>query len=62
MASGLPDAHPLIVLQGETPEEFIHDEGSTMYMQELCVAYSSVGDVNAGAAMPHKICRWTITG
>lgn len=61
VAAGLPDAHPLVVLQGDTPEEFIHDESSEMYKKELCVAYSSVGDVNAAAAMPHKIVRWHIT-
>jgi hypothetical protein len=62
VASGLPGAYPLVVLQGGTPEEFIHDESSEMYKKELSVAYASVGDVNAGAAMPHTIVRWTITG
>lgn len=62
IAAGLPDAHPLVVLQGETPEEFIHDESSEMYKKELSVAYSSVGDVNAAAAMPHKIIRWALSG
>lgn len=61
-AAGLPGAHPYVVLQGSTPEEFIHDKSSEMYKSSLKIAYSSVGDVNAGAALPHTICRWHITG
>jgi len=62
VAAGLPGAYPLVVLQGGSVEEFIHDESSEMYKTELSVAYSTVGDVNAGAAMPHTIKRWQITG
>lgn len=62
VASGLPNAYPFVVLQGETPEEIIHDESSEMYKASLEVAYNSIGDVNGGAAMPHKLCKWTITG
>lgn len=61
-ASGLPGAHPFVVLQGSTPEEFVHDKSSEMYKSSLEIAYASVGDVNAAAALPHVICRWHITG
>ena len=61
-AAGLPGAHAFVVLQGDTPEEFIHDKSSEMYKKSLEIAYASVGDVNVAAAMPHTIARWQITG
>lgn len=61
-ASGLPGAHPFVVMQGETPETFIHDKSSEMYKKSLDIAFASVGDANVAAGLPHVICRWQITG
>jgi hypothetical protein len=61
-ASGNDDAHPFIIQQGASPEEIRHDKTSEKYKNHLKVGVAYVGDANCAAALPHKICRWTITG
>lgn len=60
-ASGLPDAYPFVIMQGGTPEEFVHDKSSELYKNHLQIALSYVGDANVAAALPHVVCRWTIS-
>jgi hypothetical protein len=62
IGSGNEECHPLIIMQGASPEEFVHDKSSEMYKNHLKIAIAYVGDANVAAALPHKICRWNITG
>lgn len=60
--AGLPGAHPFVVLQGASLEESILDKSSEHHTKTGKVAFSSVGELNSMAALPHVIKRWTITG
>lgn len=59
--AGLPGAHPFVVLQGSALEEMVLDKSSEHYIKTGKVAFSTVGDVNSMAGLPHTVCRWTIT-
>lgn len=61
-AGGKPSAHPFIIMQGTTPEEIVNDKNSQMYRDHLQISIAYIGDAAVAAALPHKICRWTITG
>lgn len=60
-ASSKSGLYPWVVQQESSPEEFVWDKSSERYMNTLKVAFSSVGKLNVGAAMPHGIARVTIT-
>lgn len=52
---------PWVVQQEGSPIQFVWDKTSERYKATLKVAFSSVGKLNAAAAMPHRIARVEIT-
>jgi hypothetical protein len=61
IAAGKPGLHPWVVQQGQV-EEIVQDKSDAKYKDTLKVSISEVGQVNAAAALPHRITRIHITG
>lgn len=60
-AAGRPGLHPIVIQTKGAPEEILHDKSSEMYKRSLEVGVAYVGEMNAGAALPHSIVRVEIT-
>lgn len=59
---GNPSLYPWVVLTDTAPEERIFDKNSEFYKNTDKVKIGYIGNANVGAAMPHRIVRYTITG
>jgi hypothetical protein len=62
VAAGNDDAHPIVIMQGSTLEEIRCDKTSQKYADSLKISVAEIGDANVAAGLPHKICKWTISG
>ena len=54
--------YPWVALADSAPEESLFDKSSEFYKETRKVKVGYVGKANVGAAMPHKIVRYQITG
>lgn len=59
---GNPELRPWVVLSDNAPEERLFDKSSEFYKDTNMVKIGYIGNANAGAAMPHRIVRYQITG
>lgn len=59
---GNADLYPWVALSDSTPEERLFDKSSEFYKDTGKVKVGYVGNANVGAAMPHRIVRYQITG
>lgn len=62
IAAGKPGLHPWVVMQGASLEEIQNDKSSDFYKRTLKVSVAEIGELNAAAALPHRILRVHITG
>lgn len=59
---GAPELYPWVALADSAPEESLFDKSSEFCRETKKVKVNYVGNANVGAAMPHKIVRYQITG
>lgn len=59
---GNPSLYPWVALQDSAPEERLFDKSSEFYKNGGKVKIGYLGNANVGAAMPHRIVRYQITG
>lgn len=59
---GNPGLYPWVALSDAAPEERVFDKSSEFYKDTNKVKIGYIGNANVGAAMPHRIVRYQITG
>lgn len=59
---GPQELYPWVALSDATPEERLFDKSSEYYKESGFVKVGYIGNANVGAAMPHRIVRYQITG
>lgn len=59
---GAPELYPWVALADSAPEESLFDKSSEFCKETKRVKVNYVGNANVGAAMPHRIVRYQITG
>jgi hypothetical protein len=59
---GNPELYPWVALSDSQPEERLFDKNSEFYKNTSKVKVGYIGNANVGAAMPHRIVRYQITG
>lgn len=59
---GNTELRPWVALSDASPEERIFDKNSEFYKNTNKVKIGYIGNANVGAAMPHRIVRYQITG
>lgn len=59
---GNTELYPWVALADASPEERLFDKSSEFYKNTGMVKVGYIGNANVGAAMPHRIVRYEITG
>ncbi len=59
---GPSELYPWVALADSAPEERLFDKSSEFYKNTGMVKVGYIGNANVGAAMPHRIVRYQITG
>jgi hypothetical protein len=59
---GATELYPWVALTDGAPEEALFDKSSEFYKETSAVKIGYKGNANVGAAMPHRIVRYQVTG